>query len=279
MNEKFYDLKKEKQDRMINAALKIFAQNGYRHASTDDIIVEAGISKGLLFHYFESKIGLYEFVFGYASRFVNVELTSGVNKKEKNYFSIQRQMAAAEVNVERLYPYVLLYLDSVMRETSEEALSVIADSRSLVSDCVSGLLSSADPVPADCALLTNMIDFTKHGLLRAHVDDPAFDPEALEKEIDVYLDYLERLNNGTEAAAQPTAEEAPAAPSQEESSETGHSEEAPGVPETPADSAAEVPQESAAAEMPDETDGSSEESAETTSVPENADSSEPAAQE
>ena len=37
MNEKFFDLKKEKQDRMINAALKVFALNGYRHASTDDI--------------------------------------------------------------------------------------------------------------------------------------------------------------------------------------------------------------------------------------------------
>ena len=52
MNEKFFDLKKEKQDRMINAALKVFALNGYRHASTDDIVREAAISKGLLFHYF-----------------------------------------------------------------------------------------------------------------------------------------------------------------------------------------------------------------------------------
>ena len=37
MNEKFFDLNREKQDRMINAALRIFAQNGYRHASTDVI--------------------------------------------------------------------------------------------------------------------------------------------------------------------------------------------------------------------------------------------------
>ena len=51
MNGKFFDLNKEKQDRMINAALKVFAINGYRHASTDEIVREAGISKGLLFHY------------------------------------------------------------------------------------------------------------------------------------------------------------------------------------------------------------------------------------
>ena len=57
MHEKFFDLKKEKQDRMINDSLKVFAMNGYAHASTDDIVREAGISKGLLFHYFVSKLG------------------------------------------------------------------------------------------------------------------------------------------------------------------------------------------------------------------------------
>ena len=36
MNDKFFDVKKEKQDRIINASLKMFALNGYRHASTDD---------------------------------------------------------------------------------------------------------------------------------------------------------------------------------------------------------------------------------------------------
>ena len=41
MNEKFFDLKKEKQDRMINAALKVFAENGFRRASTDEMVKEA----------------------------------------------------------------------------------------------------------------------------------------------------------------------------------------------------------------------------------------------
>ena len=49
MNSKFFDIKKEKQDRIINAALKIFAMQGYRHGSTDDIVKEAAISKGLLY--------------------------------------------------------------------------------------------------------------------------------------------------------------------------------------------------------------------------------------
>ena len=38
MNEKFFDLAREKQDRMINGAIEIFAKNGYKHASTDDMV-------------------------------------------------------------------------------------------------------------------------------------------------------------------------------------------------------------------------------------------------
>lgn len=34
MNERFFELKKDRQDRIINGAMRIFAQNGYRHAST-----------------------------------------------------------------------------------------------------------------------------------------------------------------------------------------------------------------------------------------------------
>ncbi len=40
----------------MNAAISIFATQGYAHASTDEIVKRAGISKGLLFHYFISKI-------------------------------------------------------------------------------------------------------------------------------------------------------------------------------------------------------------------------------
>ena len=69
LNERFFDLKKEKQDRMINASLKVFSSAGYTHASTDEIVREAGVSKGLLFHYFTSKLGLFTFLYDYAVKF------------------------------------------------------------------------------------------------------------------------------------------------------------------------------------------------------------------
>ena len=44
MNEKFFDLSREKQDRMINGALEVFARNGYKHASTDDMVKAVDVS-------------------------------------------------------------------------------------------------------------------------------------------------------------------------------------------------------------------------------------------
>ena len=68
INHKFFSLKPEKRERIINAALKEFAKNGYDKASTNEIVKESGISKGSLFNYFISKKELYLFLLDYASQ-------------------------------------------------------------------------------------------------------------------------------------------------------------------------------------------------------------------
>lgn len=56
----------EKRERIIAAAIKEFAQKGYEKASTNAITAEAGIAKGLLFHYFGSKKKLFLWLVQYA---------------------------------------------------------------------------------------------------------------------------------------------------------------------------------------------------------------------
>ena len=52
----------EKRDKIINSALKEFSINTFQKASTNTIVEDAGISKGLLFHYFGSKEKLYKYL-------------------------------------------------------------------------------------------------------------------------------------------------------------------------------------------------------------------------
>lgn len=59
----------DKRQRVLDATIREFAENGYEKASTNAIVREAGIAKGLLFHYFGSKKGLFVFALNYAVDF------------------------------------------------------------------------------------------------------------------------------------------------------------------------------------------------------------------
>lgn len=197
MNEKFFDLKKEKQDRMINAALKIFAANGYRHASTDDIVAEAGISKGLLFHYFGSKLGLYTFLYDYSTRFMKLELTTGVLSSADDYFEIRKQIEFAKMQVLRNYPYMQCFLERCASENVSEALTATERQRNVLSDVYAVLKNQADRSRFldDVAFekLDTMLDYTISGLMNARFRDASFQPEMLYEEIVSYLTMLKRI--------------------------------------------------------------------------------------
>lgn len=47
------------KQRIIDAAAKLISEKGYHGATTDLIAKEAGVSQGLIFHYFKSKEGLF----------------------------------------------------------------------------------------------------------------------------------------------------------------------------------------------------------------------------
>ena len=64
-----YKINTEKKEKLFLIALEEFTENGYRNASTNRITEKAGVSKGLLFHYFGSKkelfLGCYKQTFNF----------------------------------------------------------------------------------------------------------------------------------------------------------------------------------------------------------------------
>lgn len=182
---------------MINAALKVFAQNGYKHASTDDIVKEASISKGLLFHYFISKVGLYEFVYDYSVRYMMLELSTGVSKGETDYFELIRQIWQAKLQVMHNYPYMLMFLNQSKKEDVSEALMVTEDKRGVLSHQMNQIMRRADftkfKKEADVDKLTGMISFTLNGLMTEQFYSGCFQPELFGEEIKVYLEMIKKL--------------------------------------------------------------------------------------
>jgi len=66
MKETFFNLNDEKQKRIVNATLDEFALSGYEKTSLDNVIRRAGISKGGLYEYIESKDDLFQYALEYS---------------------------------------------------------------------------------------------------------------------------------------------------------------------------------------------------------------------
>lgn len=198
MNDKFFDLKKEKQDRMINGALKIFAMNGYEHASTDDIVKEAGISKGLLFHYFISKLGLYTFIYDYSVKYMMLELSTGVAKGETDYFDLIWQIRSAQLQVMRNYPYMLQFLNEGQKENVSEALVATEEKRGVLPHQYSQIMRRADlsrfKPEVEVGKLSKIIELTINGLMEEQFRNDSFQPDLFGEEMKQYLAMLKKMS-------------------------------------------------------------------------------------
>lgn len=197
MNGKFFDLKKEKQDRMINAALKVFALQGYRHGSTDDIVREAAVSKGLLFHYFGSKLGVYQFIYDYSVKYMGMELRRTVNPKERDLFAVMKQVECARMYAMRGYPYMQQFLNRSVWEDSCEALLSVEEKKNALEEIYAAIDGQIDygalPPGVDGEKLRKMLDFTIKGLMTERFQEASFQPEMLYQEISEYLDMVRLL--------------------------------------------------------------------------------------
>ncbi len=197
MNGKFFDLKKEKQDRMINAALKVFAISGYRHASTDDIVKEADISKGLLFHYFSNKLGVYKFVYDYSVRYMALELGTSVSTKETDLFEILKQIQISRMNAVKGYPYMLQFLDRSEVEDVSEALVVIGEKRDMLADAYQAIYRRIDyrhlPAGIDGRKIFRMLTHAVDGLISEHFRDASFQADMVLEEIMEYIELVKKL--------------------------------------------------------------------------------------
>lgn len=200
MNEKFFDLKKEKQDRIINAAMKVFALEGYAHASTDEMVREAHISKGLLFHYFISKLSLYGFLYDYAVRFVTLELSRDVSNDETDYFVLQGQLLNAWADAMRQYPYIRLFLKRCDEERNEEALERIRDKRATFTALFAEIDSRSDDSAfrpgVDAGRVRAMVGYTLSGVLaEADKEDSMWQDKYL-ADCSAYLETIREMTYG-----------------------------------------------------------------------------------
>lgn len=196
MNEKFFDLNSEKQDRMINASLHFFAKNSYKHASTDDIIKEAGISKGLLFHYFGNKQNLYTFLLEYSVRYMLFEYDRLIGD-EKDYFAFHEKLELAKLNILRNYPYMYGFMDTASGEINPEIRSMSQEAIQKYDEAMNAyknrLTTPSLKADVDIEHVETLIRYTVNGLTSTQLESGSPDADLLYEQITEYIKLIEKL--------------------------------------------------------------------------------------
>jgi AcrR family transcriptional regulator len=116
---KIMQMEPEKRSRIINAAIKEF-NKGFKNAHTDEIVHEAGISKGLLFHYFGNKESLYEFIFMYSLDVVTKEYYELINFEQRDILERMWQAILLKVDLSYKYPMMFDFLTTAYKENHND---------------------------------------------------------------------------------------------------------------------------------------------------------------
>ena len=197
MNDKFFDLKKEKQDKMINGAMQVFACKGYKNASTDDMVKVAGVSKGLWFHYFVNKMGLYYFVSDYCVKYLNMELATNLAGKPSDYFDILYIIEDTKVQISKIYPFAPLMIQSMLDEKDEEIISIAKELIEPYRDKVREACENFDESELSSHVSKDMLDmtvgYTLKGIMEKAYNNDAFDAEGYLSQVKAYFDMMRKI--------------------------------------------------------------------------------------
>ena len=125
MIESFEALPDEKRERVIHAALSAFGHKGFRKASIADIAAAAGVSKAMIFYWFESKHKLYEYLAMLCGSRMLGEVSGKLDDSVTDFFERIRTASETKMAMLRQTPALLAFFKNIYLEPDPEAGEVI----------------------------------------------------------------------------------------------------------------------------------------------------------
>jgi AcrR family transcriptional regulator len=77
-------------EKLIEVARQVFTEQGYANAATEDIVHQAGVTRGALYHHFKSKEGLFQAVLGA----VQADVAQRITEASEQYEDTWQQLKA-----------------------------------------------------------------------------------------------------------------------------------------------------------------------------------------
>jgi TetR/AcrR family transcriptional regulator len=116
----FDSINEDKRQRILNSAIEEFATYGYEMASTNRIVEKAGISKGMLFHYFKNKKGLFFYLLDYSIPILVKEFKNYADKSPKDIFERLKNWQIAKFKAFENYPYSFEFIKKAFFNSPNE---------------------------------------------------------------------------------------------------------------------------------------------------------------
>lgn len=105
------DIKNDKVLRIINASFEVFAKNDIEKASTNAIVKKAEVSRGLLYHYFENKEDLFEFLIYFSTKLMVDDLMNKLGFEEEDFINRIKQAVIIKCELMNSYPYMIEFIE------------------------------------------------------------------------------------------------------------------------------------------------------------------------
>ena len=202
MNKTFENLSEEKKLRIINSAIEEFANKGYKHATVDNIVSKAGISKGSIFQYFKNKERLYLYICDYQIKIITDEVFKQKENNENDFFKLYKQASRVKFEILKKNPYIFKFFKTLYLDDSQVAQkwleNILKNKDQLVLNFIGDYDKSKfrDDIDIDMAIKT--IELTFDGLSMKWMDKLSYenyesDLKSLFEEVENYINFYKKL--------------------------------------------------------------------------------------
>lgn len=193
------DEKKEKSferlNELINAALIEFGDKGYDNASLNNILREAGISKGTFYYYFKNKEDLYIYLYSILAQEKMAFFSKNIDPEDfnKDIFTLLKAMLKAGIEFAQHRPEIARFSKNYLKDLNKPLLDKLKKKYNLESnDYLDVLIDRAyergeirEDLPK--RFIKNMINYL---LINLHEISSIIDIEDYVKEANYLIDFI-----------------------------------------------------------------------------------------
>lgn len=199
MNDKFYILSEERQQKIINAGYLVFSRSTYKKSPVQEVADSAGISKSLLFHYFRNKKEFYLFLWEKACETTLRYLAEYKCYEPCDLFEMMERGMRAKVQIMYRYPHMTAFVVKAFYESDVEISSEIQKSyRKHFSEKAREALDKLDPgdfIPGlDIGMMYREMYLASEGYLwEVYRQGGDFDAARLEADFQELLSFWKKI--------------------------------------------------------------------------------------